>query len=248
MDDQNNKNQNEDIFAEGVDREAAQEQQRQQESQNRQENQIHQGSGDTWTQSHIGRENWNGQNRDNYQGNGEWNQQQWNQGEPGSGYAPYGQNGYGAQGQNQGDYGSNGYYSNGYGPNGYQPYQQPPRTVNNYCGIAALVLGILSLLCFCTFINLLPAVLAIVFGILQLHQEKKAQESGLPVKSGRGFAWAGIICSIISIVLLFATVAVIITNQEFRDTFEREYHKQQQRQIENYGDDIYNDYFNDNDL
>ena len=85
MDDQNNKNQNEDIFAEGVDREAAQEQQRQQESQNRQENQIHQGSGDTWTQSHIGRENWNGQNRDNYQGNGEWNQQQWNQGEPGSG-------------------------------------------------------------------------------------------------------------------------------------------------------------------
>ena len=251
--DENNKNVNEEIFAESVDPEAVkarqeenaqkdsfgQEQSGQQDQNDYQGSGLHQGSGDSWTQSNVGRENWNGQNSNTYS-NGEWQQQQWNQGNAG-GYVPNGQQGYNQQGQ--------GCDPNGYNnPYGYQPYPQQQKPVSSSFGIAALVLGIISLLCFCSCFNLLPAALAVVFGILQLNQEKRAREAGAQFKSAKGLAWGGIICAIVSVVLLVITLAIAICNPTFRKTFEEEYHKQQQEYQFDDEDDSLDEYFENKDL
>jgi hypothetical protein len=65
-------------------------------------------------------------------------------------------------------------------------------------GIASLVLGICSLLLFCTCVNLLLAILAIVFGIIQIVGYKK-----------RGLAVGGIVTAALSIVL-FVILCVLL--------------------------------------
>lgn len=217
MDEQNKNNVNEDIFEEEAGQESEQERHETEEE---------------WTQSHVGRKNWDGQNHDQYN-HGDWNQQQWNQGVNGEGYSY----GYGQQGQ-QGQQGQPGYGPQGqpgYGPQGYgyqQPYRQPPKTGNNYFGIASLSLGIISILCFCTFFNVLVAIAAIILGIVQLASERENRKLGIPGKSGKGLAWGGIICGIVSIILLIVTCVILFTSTEFRKTFEEEYQKAYDRQYQ----------------
>lgn len=69
--------------------------------------------------------------------------------------------------------------------------QRPPqiKPVGNSLGIASLVLGIISLVLFCTCANFLTGILAIVFGIVQLV---KGGNKGMPI--------AGIVTSAISII------------------------------------------------
>lgn len=57
-------------------------------------------------------------------------------------------------------------------------------------GIASMILGIVSVLLFCTCLNWITAILAIIFGIIQIVKKKE-----------RGFAIAGIITAGISLVL-----------------------------------------------
>ena len=219
MDEQNKNNVNEDMFEEEAGQESEQERHETEEE---------------WNQSHVGRKNWDGQNHDQYN-HGDWNQQQWNQGVNGEGYSygygqqgPQGQPGYGPQGQP------------GYGPQGYgyqQPYRQPPKTGNNYFGIASLSLGIISILCFCTFFNVLVAIAAIILGIVQLASERENRKLGIPGKSGKGLAWGGIICGIVSIILLIVTCVILFTSTEFRKTFEEEYQKAYERQYQQTQDD-----------
>ena len=67
-------------------------------------------------------------------------------------------------------------------------------------GIASMVLGIISLLLFCTCVNWITGILAIVFGILQLVRGRE-----------KGFAIAGIITAALSILLaiiLYLSVAM----------------------------------------
>lgn len=80
-------------------------------------------------------------------------------------------------------------YGNGYG-------QEPEKKESMGFGIASLVLGIVSLLLFCTCINWITGILAIIFGILQIVKTKQ-----------KGFAIAGIITAGIS--MLFTIVLYI---------------------------------------
>jgi hypothetical protein len=136
-------------------------------------------------------------------------QQDYNQ-NPYNGQQGYGQNPY--NGQQQG-YGQNPYYGQqpNYGQNPYRqnPYRQNPygqqqnygqqpyygqaqrvKTDNFGFGLASMILGIISLLLFCTCINYILAILAIVFGIVQMVRSNK-----------KGMAIAGIVTAGISIVL-----------------------------------------------
>lgn len=78
--------------------------------------------------------------------------------------------------------------------------QQPKKEGGNGFGIAALVLGIISLILFCTCINLPLAVLAIVFAIVQMVKGG----------SGKGMAIGGLITAIASIVC-FVVFYVLIS-------------------------------------
>ena len=133
-------------------------------------------------------------------------------------YGPYGQTGpgYGPDGQNAWNNG-NGYPQNPYQRyNGY--YQQDP---SRGFGIASMVLGIISLLCFCSFVNVLPAILSIVFGIISLSKRKN-----------NGFAIAGIICAAVSIVLLVITMILFAGNinlmnalQDYLNNYESNFYR-----------------------
>lgn len=64
---------------------------------------------------------------------------------------------------------------------------EAPGTSNGFC-VASLVLGIISIPAYCTFG--IPAILAIVFGIIGLTQTKRTETT--PAGGGRGLAIAGI--------------------------------------------------------
>lgn len=80
------------------------------------------------------------------------------------------------------------------GQNQYQQsyWQQPERQPKDSIGfgVASLVLGIISLLLFCSCINWLTGVLAIIFGIIQIVNSRR-----------RKMAIAGIITAALSLVL-----------------------------------------------
>jgi hypothetical protein len=112
--------------------------------------------------------------------------QQPNTGQPYQGQPYQGQPGYGQQ-----DYGQQ--YNYGQQGNGQQPYYgqaEQPKPDSFGFGLTSMILGILSLLLFCTCINYILAVLAIVFGIIQLVKYQR-----------RGMAIAGIVTAAVSIVL-----------------------------------------------
>lgn len=80
------------------------------------------------------------------------------------------------------------YNTNG---NGYQYYyEQPePKKEGSGFGIASLVLGIVSLLLFCTCLNWITGILAIIFGIIQIVNYRE-----------RGLAIGGIVTAALSLV------------------------------------------------
>ncbi len=83
-------------------------------------------------------------------------------------------------------------------------------------GIASLVLGIMSLLCFCMCcINIPLGVAAIVFGIIQLVESNNEQMSGvLPSKAAKGMAIAGIVTSVVSFALMGWMYKGISSNED----------------------------------
>ncbi len=104
---------------------------------------------------------------------GGYGQNTGNYGQFGSNYGQFGGGSYGSNGgnygQNAGSYGQFG--GGGYGQNngyGYRGGQNDKRDADNGFGIAAMILGIISLLLFCTCLNWVTGVLAIIFAIIQL--------------------------------------------------------------------------------
>jgi hypothetical protein len=93
----------------------------------------------------------------------------------------YGQQNYDQQGYN---YGQQGYDQQYYG----QAEQQKPDNIG--FGLTSMILGILSLLLFCSCINYILAILAIIFGIIQLVKYQN-----------RGMAIAGLVTAGLSIIL-----------------------------------------------
>lgn len=85
-------------------------------------------------------------------------------------------------------------------------------------GVASMVLGIISLLLFCTCVNFVLAILAVIFGVVQLVKHKE-----------RAFAVTGIVTAVISIllgILLWGTAAVGlggITMNDYTDIYDYYY-------------------------
>lgn len=107
-------------------------------------------------------------------------------------------------------------YNNPYGYNnsyGYNPVPgKPPRKSGNGFGVASLILGIVSLLLFCTCINWLTAILAIIFGIIQVVQYKE-----------KGLAIGGIITAIVSLlftIILYTLVWVGMIADGYSESFD----------------------------
>ena len=96
---------------------------------------------------------------------------------------------------------------NPYGP-------APGADAGNGFGIAALVLGIVSLVFFCSCLTFITAPLAILFGIVQLVRSKK---------SGRGLAIAGLVTGIISLVACIAFWALAMANVNLSESILEKY-------------------------
>ena len=105
-----------------------------------------------------------------------------------------------------------------YGPNApdgtgsymqQEAYQAPGRGF----GIASLVLGVISLILFCSCINIVLAVVSIIFGIIQLVQKD----------APKGMAIAGIITSCLSIVLFIIAFVTFMLSTDFQDALEQDY-------------------------
>ncbi len=122
---------------------------------------------------------------------------------------PYG-NPYGNPYENP--YGGNGYQYNPYGGAPREPQRGPHgKKMNVGLGIASLVIGIISLMCFCTGLNVILAILAIVFGIVQLA-----------TCESKGLAIGGIVMAAISIMLTAITYGLLFSNVTFTDMMKEE--------------------------
>ncbi len=116
-------------------------------------------------------------------------------------------------------------------------YQQPPKKADNGLAIASLVLGIIALLLFLSFFNILLALVSIVLGGIYLSQAKGQ-------KGSQGLAIAGIITSVLSVVLCGACYGFIIANiANIYDASEDliQYY-------EEYDEDYFDNYLDDNQL
>lgn len=151
-----------------------------------------------------------------------YQQPQGNYGQPQENYNQQSQGNYGPQ--CQGNY--NQQFQGGY-------EQRPPqiKPVGNGLGIASLVLGIISLVLFCTCANALTGILAIVFGIVQLV---KGGNKGMPI--------AGIVTSAISIIACVIYWAALAGSAASVSDF---YSNPSSYMEEFYGDDLEYDFDSD---
>ena len=107
--------------------------------------------------------------------------------------------------------------TNPYGGTPENPYGSVPEgngSGGNGFGIAALVLGIISLVFFCSCFTVITAPLAIIFGIVQLVKSKTA---------GKGLAIAGLITGIISLIAFIAFWSLTLGNPALHDSILEQY-------------------------
>ena len=133
-----------------------------------------------------------------------------------------GQYGYGApqSGANQYGYGMpQGAGQQGWTQTPYQTYsyvQQSQRKDEGMgFGIASMILGIVSVLLFCTCLNWITGILAIIFGIVQLVKYRQ-----------KGFAITGIITAAISLLLsivMYASLSFGMTDMDYDDLYDSYY-------------------------
>lgn len=118
-----------------------------------------------------------------------------------------------------------------YGQNPYEPQAKPPKGDGIGFGIASLSLGVASIFLFSCCVNYITAVLAIVFGVLQIVKNRQ-----------RGLAVAGIVTAAVSVILgtvLWIGVAVNMEGKSFDEIYDSIYDE-----FYNYYEDQYplNDY------
>ena len=124
------------------------------------------------------------------------------------GQTQYGQQPNGQGGYNQTAYGQTAYNQPQYGAN---PYNQPPKNSNGF-GIASLVLGIASIVLFCTCINYVTALLAIIFGIIHIIKG-----------NNKVFGIVGIATAAISVIV--SIIFWVIAGSNVSTDFEKEFMK-----------------------
>lgn len=120
---------------------------------------------------------------------------------------PYGQQQYGGCAYNQ-SYGNQQQYG---GSQGNPQYGPTGKKIGLGFGIASLVLGIISLLCFCSCINIILAILAVIFGIIQIVSYET-----------KGMAIAGIVTATISVILSVVCYGLVLSNTSFMKMMEDE--------------------------
>ena len=126
------------------------------------------------------------------------------------GQNPYGSQRSDTQGQNQ--YGSQQSDNREQNPYGNEPkYGASGKKLSIGLGIASMVLGIVSLLCFCSGLNIITGIIAIILGIVQIVTCEK-----------KGMAIAGITTAAISIALCIGCYAYIFSNSHFMRMIENE--------------------------
>jgi hypothetical protein len=147
-------------------------------------------------------------------------------GQPGQGQPPYGQPPYGQPPQGDAPYGQQPYGQPPYGgAPGQPPYGGPPPYPGQYPGgygppppgyagygpaktgngkaVAALVLGIVSIVfCWLSVLDVVPIILALVFGLIALSEAKSRPDGG-----GRSMAISGLVCCVIGAIL--ATIVTV---------------------------------------
>ena len=129
------------------------------------------------------RENQNGYDKDTF---GEVNRDRYTSGQSGT----------------QGNYSQNVYEQNTQqtSPDGGSFYHSSSQPGSNGFGIASMVLGILALVFFCGCINIPLAIISIIFAIIHINR-----------KTGSiGFAIAGIVTSVISVILTVIMIAAFL--------------------------------------
>ena len=163
-------------------------------------------------------------------------------GQFGSSYGQFG-GGYGQNSGNYGQFGGNGYGSNGggYGQNnGYQGGQRngyhsgwnDKSETDNGFGIAAMILGIISLLLFCSCLNWITGILAIIFAVIQLA---KGGHKAYPI--------VGIITAGVSFILWFFSY-FFLGLATVNDPSYRSYPYYYYNSYDNYDNGNYGDYDN----
>lgn len=157
------------------------------------------------------------------QGYGEQNQQPYNQpGYSNSNQQSYGQPGYNAPYQNQQMYGM-----------GTEMPKEKGTGVG--FGIASMILGILSLLFFCTGCNILFIILAVIFGAIQIVKNEQ-----------KGFAITGLITSGVSLllfVLLYVFIIISTGDLNYYDYYDNYYNDYSNGYYDDYDDDYSSLYY-----
>jgi len=92
---------------------------------------------------------------------------------------------------------------------GMQPVMVQQKTTNPMA-ITGMIMGILSILAICFCYGIPFNILGIIFSCIGLSQIKKN-----PNQDGKGMAIAGLICSIVSILLIVAVIALGVTMSVF---------------------------------
>ena len=153
----------------------------------------------------------------------------------------YGQSGYGENSYSQSAYNQNSYHQGSYGQNAHQTntnggsFYHSSQPNRNGFGIASMVLGILALVFFCGCINIPLAIIAIIFAIIHINRKT----------GSNGFAIAGIVTSVISVILTvilivaFMNFGIGTTSWMYSETLPFEYFMD--------GDDYYDDFGGDSD-
>ncbi len=106
-------------------------------------------------------------------------------------------------------------------------------------GIASLVLGIISLLLFCTCINIPLAILAIVFGIIQLVRG-----------SGKGMAIGGLITSgfsVLALIVFYLVMGLNMSKLSDMDSYLQQYERMYPELFDDLDDDFDEYYYDDDD-
>ena len=136
------------------------------------------------------------------------------------------------QSSQSGEYQSSGYQ----GGSQYQQYQaRGEKPASKTLGILSLIFGIISIVFFCSCINIFTGILAIVFGIIQLVSGR-----GL----ARGMSIAGIITGALSIIFFFVFWGAILNNSDIRDSVM----DRNSEDMEEFFEDYLEDYFDDFDI
>lgn len=111
---------------------------------------------------------------------------------------------------------------NTYGQGFEPPHKEPEQPVSQGFGIASLSLGIVSLVLFCTCINVPVAILAVIFGILQLTKPE----------TKKGMAIGGIITAALSLFLFLVFIIGFFGSINYRDGIRQELQRSLERQFE----------------